>query len=343
MVFLNFYLIGMFFNLFAPGTVGGDISRIYYLARDQEGGREKDWGGITLNATVSVFVDRVIGMMVLVWLGALGLILFPQYAVPSAVRLLTFALALGFIVGGLLIPVLRRILPAVGYSTVVKLRVALRSYRARWQAIPQAIALSFVIHLIQAWIHLLIGRAIHIEIPFSYCIILYPLVGTFAAIPITLNGLGLREGGYLFLLAVIGINSEKAIAFGVLLFLAIAADSLVGGVVFLLKKSPKPSVIVADTKIQVISISQLRRLTYALVPRRGVIGMDMAVSASHLTYQENLLPFSRIGIDPRETDNDVQYELVIARLVGFDTRGLAGVIAAFRCGSTCNRGESRGP
>jgi len=249
MVFLNFYLIGMFFNLFAPGTVGGDISRIYYLARDQEGGREKDWGGITLNATVSVFVDRVIGMMVLVWLGALGLILFPQYAVPSAVRLLTFALALGFIVGGLLIPVLRRILPAVGYSTVVKLRVALRSYRARWQAIPQAIALSFVIHLIQAWIHLLIGRAIHIEIPFSYCIILYPLVGTFAAIPITLNGLGLREGGYLFLLAVIGINSEKAIAFGVLLFLAIAADSLVGGVVFLLKKSPKPSVIVADTKI----------------------------------------------------------------------------------------------
>jgi len=249
MGFLNFYLIGMFFNLFAPGTVGGDISRIYYLARDQEGGREKDWGGITLNATVSVFVDRVIGMMVLVWLGALGLILFPQYAVPSAVRLLTFALALGFIVGGLLIPVLRRILPAVGYSTVVKLRVALRSYRARWQAIPQAIALSFVIHLIQAWIHLLIGRAIHIEIPFSYCIILYPLVGTFAAIPITLNGLGLREGGYLFLLAVIGINSEKAIAFGVLLFLAIAADSLVGGVVFLLKKSPKPSVIVADTKI----------------------------------------------------------------------------------------------
>jgi glycosyltransferase 2 family protein len=249
MVFLKFYLIGMFFNLFAPGTVGGDVSRIYYLARDEQGEREKNWGSGTLNAAVSVFVDRLIGMMVLVWLGALGLILFPEYAVPSAVRLLTFALALGFVVGGLLVPVLRRILPEVGYSIVVKLRVALRSYRAHWQAIPQAIALSFVIHLIQAWIHLLIGRAIHIEIPFSYCIILYPLVGTFAAIPISLNGLGLREGGYLFLLAVIGINSEKAIAFGVLLFLAVAADSLIGGIVFLLKKSPKPSVVVADTEV----------------------------------------------------------------------------------------------
>ena len=29
-----YYLIGMFFNLFAPGTVGGDVSRIYYLSRD---------------------------------------------------------------------------------------------------------------------------------------------------------------------------------------------------------------------------------------------------------------------------------------------------------------------
>jgi hypothetical protein len=33
----------------------------------------------------------------------------------------------------------------------------------------------------------------------------------------------------------------------VLLFLVVAADSLVGGVVFFLKKSPKASVVVADT------------------------------------------------------------------------------------------------
>ena len=61
MVFLNFYLIGMFFNLFAPGTVGGDVSRIYYLARDEEGGREKNWGGATLNyrgSMVSLFYSQ---------------------------------------------------------------------------------------------------------------------------------------------------------------------------------------------------------------------------------------------------------------------------------------------
>jgi len=30
--FAIFYFIGMFFNLFAPSTVGGDVGRVYYLS-----------------------------------------------------------------------------------------------------------------------------------------------------------------------------------------------------------------------------------------------------------------------------------------------------------------------
>ena len=127
---------------------------------------------------------------------------------------------------------------------MVKLRVALRSYRDHGRALPDAILLSLAIHLIQAWVHWVLGRALRIDIPLSYCIILYPLVGTFSAIPISLNGLGLREGGYIFMLAVIGLGSETGIAFGLLLFLCVAADSLIGGLVFLLRKGPRPSAVI---------------------------------------------------------------------------------------------------
>jgi uncharacterized membrane protein YbhN (UPF0104 family) len=99
--------------------------------------------------------------------------------------------------------------------------------------------LSLLIHLIQAWIHVAMGRALDLNVPFSFALIVYPLVGTFSAIPISLNGLGLREGGYIFLLAVIGISSEKGIAFGILLFLIVAVDSLIGGVLFLLQRGAK--------------------------------------------------------------------------------------------------------
>ena len=248
-VLVKYYLIGMFFNLFAPGTVGGDVTRIYYLARDGEHNPEKKWGGATVHAAVSVFMDRAVGMVALVWLGALGLFFFREYAVPSAVRTLTYTLAIGLLVGGLLVPLLRRVLPEDGHAIVVKLRVALRSYRARWRAIPAAICLSFAVHIIQAWIHWLLGQALRMDIPFSFCIILYPLVGTFSALPISLSGIGLREGGYLYLLQIIGFSSEQGVAFGLLLFLVVIFDSLLGGIIFLFQKGPKPTAAEAEIEV----------------------------------------------------------------------------------------------
>jgi glycosyltransferase 2 family protein len=240
--FVIHYLIGMFFNLFAPGTVGGDVSRVYYLARNEKTRWDKvGWAVSTVPAAVSVFMDRAVGMTALVWLGAIGLVLFPEYPIPSPIRSLTFALAVGLVVGSAAVPLLRRFLPEDGHPIVVKLRLALRAYHSQWSVIPKAMVLSFLLHLIQAWIHVLLGWALQIEIPFSYSIILYPLVGTFAAIPISLNGIGLREGGYLFLLGLIGVNAEKGVAFGLLLFLVVAVDSLIGGVLFLMNRGSHPA------------------------------------------------------------------------------------------------------
>jgi len=245
---LKYYLIGMFFNLFAPGTVGGDVSRIFYLVRDREA--HADGRAVTtMHAAISVLMDRAIGMIVLVWLGAAGLLLFPQYAVPRSVRWITLLLAAGFLGAILLLPLLRRVLPADSHPLVVKIRLALRSYRTQWRALAIASLLSLVVHLIQAWMHFVMGRALGLDVPYSFCIILYPLVGTFAAIPVSLNGLGLREGGYIYLLAVIGIGTEPAIAFGLLLFLIVALDSLIGGVVFLLQKSPSAASTTAERAV----------------------------------------------------------------------------------------------
>jgi uncharacterized membrane protein YbhN (UPF0104 family) len=245
---VSYYLIGMFFNLFAPGTVGGDVSRVYYLVRDP--GRDEQGRSVpTVRAAMSVLMDRAIGMVVLIWIGAAGLVLFPRYPVPSSIRSLTLMLAVVFAACAVLTPVLWRVLPQDGYSIIVKLGLILRSYRAHWIALIYGIVLSLIVHLIQAWMHLVMGRALNLAIPFSYCLIVYPLVGTFAAIPISLNGLGLREGGYIFLLGLIGITTENGVAFGLLLFIIVALDSLVGGIVFLLKKSSAPAPIAAEGEL----------------------------------------------------------------------------------------------
>jgi hypothetical protein len=246
---VRYYLIGMFFNLFAPGTVGGDVSRVYYLVRDEQA-HAKGRGVTTVHAAMSVLMDRAVGMVVLVWLGAAGLLLFPEYPIPAPARTATWLLALALLIAALAVPLLRRLLPEDGHQLIVKLRLALRSYRTHWHALGAATLLSVAVHLTQAWMHVAMGRALDLDLPFSFCMIVYPLVGTFAAIPISVNGLGLREGGYVFLLAVIGIGTEKAVAFGILLFLIVALDSLLGGLLFLLQKSPRPMTVAPEQPLR---------------------------------------------------------------------------------------------
>jgi uncharacterized membrane protein YbhN (UPF0104 family) len=219
--FLSFYFIGMFFNLFAPSTVGGDIGRVFYLAR---GGMENKERGATAYALVSVVADRAIGLAVLIWIGAVALAIFPMYSLPPIIRVITYAIALGFLLCWVSVPLIKRFLRYVGHPLMENLRLGLEVYWSR----------QSVVQVVLSW-------ALHIDLPWSYAFILYPLVGLFSSLPISLNGIGLREGGYLFLLRQIDVSSEKAIAFGLLWFLIVALDSLIGGLVFVLKKNPRSS------------------------------------------------------------------------------------------------------
>jgi hypothetical protein len=234
--FVVYYFIGMFFNLFAPSTVGGDVSRAYYLAREKLSVRDGGWTGPAAYAVVSVVTDRAIGMTVLVWIGAVAVALFPGYALPSPIRYTVYSLALGLLLAGMLVPRAIRFVQRAEHSWGRKVALIVKSYRGNWQFLIHAALLSLLVHSIQAWMQLLVGWSLGVELPWSYCFILYPLVGTFSALPFSLNGIGLREGGYLFLLGYVGVSSEKGVAFGLIWLLIVALDSLIGGILFVLKR-----------------------------------------------------------------------------------------------------------
>lgn len=234
--FAVYYFIGMFFNLFAPSTVGGDVGRVYYLASDGPRGERQTWVGWTGTALSTVIADRAIGMAVLLWIAASALILFPDYSIPLPFRYLTFALALCLLLGWLLLPQVYRFVRGILHSLGEGLRIALETYVAKRQVVVKCMLLSLVIHFSQAVLHVILGWSLGLDIPWSYALILYPLVGAFSAIPISLNGIGLRESGYLFMLQRIEVSSEKAIAFSVLWFIVVVLNSLVGGVVFIFRR-----------------------------------------------------------------------------------------------------------
>jgi uncharacterized membrane protein YbhN (UPF0104 family) len=67
-------------------------------------------------------------------------------------------------------------------------------------------------------------------------------------LPLSINGVGVREGGMALLLAPWGIGKEQAVAIGLLWFFATIVTGLIGGGLFLLdRRTPKQSVTQAAT------------------------------------------------------------------------------------------------
>ena len=222
--FVAHYFIGMFFNAFGFGTVGGDVVRTLYLA-----GRSKR----RALAANTVLADRVSGLLMLLAIALAALAIFHHYELPASIYWTVVLIASGLLGGWRLLP---RLLPLVLPAENRLRRLVERDLAPYWndgRLLAEVAALSLAFHLSQIFVLLILTRALGLEVPWSYCFIFGPLVNIMAAIPVSLNGLGVREGGYVFFLAHIGIERDAAVGFALTWFAVVMLAGLVGGIVYL--------------------------------------------------------------------------------------------------------------
>jgi uncharacterized membrane protein YbhN (UPF0104 family) len=222
--FVAYYFIGVFFNAFGFGTVGGDVVRTLYLA----GG-----SGRRALAANTVLADRVSGLLVLLAIALVALGVFHHYELPASIYWTVVVIASGLLGGWRLLPwLLPLALPADN-----RLRRLLdRDLAPYWndgRLLARVALLSLAFHVSQIAVLMLLTVALRLDVPWSYCFIFGPLVNILAAIPVSLNGLGVREGGYVFFLSHIGIAREAAVGFALTWFAVVMLAGLVGGVVYL--------------------------------------------------------------------------------------------------------------
>ena len=86
-----------------------------------------------------------------------------------------------------------------------------------------------------------VGKSIGTDLPVSFWFAAVPLVALAMVLPISIGGVGIREGGLAVLLAPYGVPPEKAVAIGLLWFLVTIVSGLVGGVMFLADRHPSPA------------------------------------------------------------------------------------------------------
>jgi uncharacterized membrane protein YbhN (UPF0104 family) len=225
--YARFYAIGMFFNLFGPSTLGGDAVRVMYLGRGQR----------RLLAAGSVLFDRMSGLAMLVALAAVTQAVYHP-RLPRALATSVTTVGLLLFVGWVAAPWLIRVLPREQRLR----RWVEKELAPFWRdgsLLAWTAALSVVFHLSQVAVQYLLGRSIGAALPFWYCLVFHPLVVLATALPVSLGGFGVREGGYVLLLGRIGIAPSEAVVLSLMWFGVTAVAGLLGGLVFV--TNPRPA------------------------------------------------------------------------------------------------------
>lgn len=236
---IGLVLVGMFFNNFLPSAMGGDIVRGYYSS----GGK-----GTAAAAYGAVLVERLTGFAALAALCALSLLVaelvgIDQLSPPLVVSTLLVCAgimagcALMFLWTGwsdLLLRVFRDRPKAV--SVITGLGNALQFMRRPGCRIWRVVALSLLVQIAAILFFLWTARAVGIGLSSVSFFIVVPLAVIASMVPISLNGLGLREGAFVGLLQAFGVAATVAGAFAVLARLIDFVVAACGGLVFVFRR-----------------------------------------------------------------------------------------------------------
>ena len=205
----RYYLIGSFFNIFIPGAIGGDAMRLYYVSKSYHLSKAK--------SLLAVFIERVGGLF------ALGLILMFSLLFNDTIRT---KLDFGF-----------SLIALSTFGMVVALVIA--KYFVQKKMPINYKDLAFIL--------LLSGLGQFGDIVISYIFSLYfglditilnlmsimPLVYVATVVPISLGGVGVREGVMTAGLTLYGINPSDAVIISFLLTFVKIIVGLVGWVVYI--------------------------------------------------------------------------------------------------------------
>jgi hypothetical protein len=101
-------------------------------------------------------------------------------------------------------------------------------YRNQKGVILKALLLSAVVQVIGFCAVYILALGLGVNIPFLACLVFVPLIIMFAAVPLSISGIGIREGAFVLLFGLIGIRQDAATALSLSWFLANSTGSLTG-------------------------------------------------------------------------------------------------------------------
>lgn len=230
-------MLGMFYNQILPGSVSGDAARVWCL-----GGRHTSWK----KSAGIVLWDRILGMVALVMLALATMPFFWRGLMdPALAAAIWLTMLAGIIVffalqGPAVLALAERLAAGLWGSLsggrepgmVSDFFGGLRDFlSARWVML-KAVLLSLVVRglwILGAWA---ISSSMGLSIPPAYYLFSISAVELIRLIPVSVQGLGVRELAFVFFLAPYGASAAQAALLSMLFFTALTVAGLAGGLIY---------------------------------------------------------------------------------------------------------------
>jgi uncharacterized protein (TIRG00374 family) len=229
------YFIGLFFNNFLPANIGGDAYKIVDLGRQQH----RPHG-----VFCATLLDRLIGLGALTTLGVLVLAVVSVAGIPlpaSALLLIPVLLLLAMVLAFLLSRRIGSQLPGLFHGLKMeklalqleKITVEFGLYRPKVRWLNGIFLFSLAVQFLRLTTHLLVALGLGFTLSGEQVLqllVLIPLLAISLTLPVTINGIGLRESVSANLLIWAGLAAGQAVAMEVAAYLVQVVFSLQGGI-----------------------------------------------------------------------------------------------------------------
>jgi uncharacterized protein (TIRG00374 family) len=236
-VFL-YNMLGLFFSQILPGSISGDAVRIWWLGNRHAGWKKS--AGI-------VFWDRILGLAALVLIALIFLPVYYRQVMGSGAALLSWTLLLSvwllFLAAQsrrLLALMERLVAKAAGLwpvgipsENVENFFSGLGTFMTQRRAMVVAFFWSVVLRgllILGVWI---LSDSMGLGVPLTYFLFCVPLIELIRSIPVSIQGLGVRELAFVFFLAPLGVSAANATLLSMLFYTSIALCGLMGGLIYL--------------------------------------------------------------------------------------------------------------
>jgi len=230
-----FYLIGLFFNNFLPTSIGGDLARVFYLARSSKN-RSASIG--------TVFLERIVGLLATLSLAFISLYWLIQYFHSNRIIYVTMivigiiAIFLASIMSRRLYKRFNGLISLITFydigDKIIKVLDTLHFYRDKKKVLLKTYLYSILSQFLLILMNYILARSLGLSnVTLGYLILVVPVTFVIGLLP-SINGIGVRDTGYLILLSRQGLETSQILSLSLSVTFIPILISLAGGIFLIL-------------------------------------------------------------------------------------------------------------